>query len=202
MELQVIQSKIYEIRGQRAMLDFDLSSLYQVETRALKQSVKRNIQRFPPDFMFELTRDEWHELITNCDNLPESMKFSPATPFAFTEQGVAMLSGVLRSKLAIEININIMRAFVSIRQYVLANYEKNAEIAELRERITALEHKENKAFAMISQVGEETLEAINDLSEDTRKELDDIYIALSELADKEKAKSKPRKPIGFKSYDK
>ena len=202
MELQVIQSKIYEIRGQRVMLDFDLSSLYQVETRVLKQSVKRNIERFPPDFMFELTRDEWHELITNCDNLPESMKFSPATPFAFTEQGVAMLSGVLRSKLAIEININIMRAFVSIRQYVLANYEKNAEIAELRERITALEHKENKAFAMISQVGEETLEAINDLSEDTRKELDDIYIALSELADKEKAKSKPRKPIGFKSYDK
>jgi|GEM_PF-2196688 len=80
------------------MLDFDLSELYEVENRALKQSVKRNIDRFPNDFMFQLTKNEWQKVITNCDNLPEGVKFSPSTPFAFTEQGVAMLSSVLKSK--------------------------------------------------------------------------------------------------------
>lgn len=102
MELQAIQNKIYEIRGQNVMLDFDLAEMYEVENRALKQAVKRNIYRFPKDFMFQLTKKEWQELITNCDNLPEGIKFSPATPFAFTEQGVAMLSSVLRSRKAVE----------------------------------------------------------------------------------------------------
>ena len=95
-----IQSKIYEVRGQKIMLDFDLATMYEVENRALKQAVKRNGDRFPDDFMFQLSKSEWQELITNCDNLPETAKFSPATPFAFTEQGVAMLSSVLKSKKA------------------------------------------------------------------------------------------------------
>lgn len=130
MELQIIQNKIYNIRGQRVMLDFDLAGLYKVETRALKQAVKRNIARFPSDFMFELTRDEWQEVITICDNLPQTMKFSPATPFAFTEQGVAMLSSVLKSLKAIEVNISIIRAFVTLRQYALGYAELNRKLEE------------------------------------------------------------------------
>ena len=130
MELQLIQNKIFEIRGQRVMLDYNLAELYEVETRALKQAVKRNIKRFPPDFMFELTKSEWQELITICDNLPHNLKFSPALPFAFTEQGVAMLSSVLRSPKAIEVNISIMRAFVVLRQYALGYAELNRKLEE------------------------------------------------------------------------
>ena len=98
MQLQTIHQRIYEVRQQKVMLDFDLAELYEVENRALKQAVKRNIDRFPNDFMVPLTKKEWQELITNCDNLPEGVKFSPATPFAFTEQGVSMLSSVLKQK--------------------------------------------------------------------------------------------------------
>ena len=130
MELQIIQNKIYEIRGMRVMLDFDLANLYDVETRVLKQAVKRNINRFPEDFMFELTKNEWQEVITICDNLPETIKYSPATAFAFSEQGVAMLSSVLRSKKAIEVNISIMRAFVALRQYALGYAELNHKLEE------------------------------------------------------------------------
>lgn len=203
MEIAVIQNKIYEIRGEKVMLDFDLAKLYQVETRALKQSVKRNMERFPVDFMFQLSKSEWTELITKCDKLPDNIKFSPATPFAFTEQGVAMLSGVLRSPLAIQVNIAIMRAFVSVRQYVLGSEVNTDEIKELRNRILELEQQGPKAFKMIERLGEETMEAINDLSEDYRKELDDIYLALSQLAAKQKddKKKPPRKPIGFKTYE-
>lgn len=204
MELQIIQNKIYEIRGQKVMLDFDLAALYGVETGQLKRSVRRNIERFEgEDFMFEVTREE----LSRCqigilnEGRGGNIKY---LPFAFTELGVAMLSSVLHSTTAIDINRNIMRAFVSIRQYVLASDTKNQEIDELRQRIQELESQGSKAFAMINQIGEETLEAINDFSEDTRKELDSIYLALSELADKEKTeslKSKHRRPIGFIHYD-
>ena len=204
MELQIIQNKIYEIRGQKVMLDFDLAALYGVETGQLKRFVRRNIERFEgEDFMFEVTREE----LSRCqigilnEGRGGNIKY---LPFAFTELGVAMLSSVLHSTTAIDINRNIMRAFVSIRQYVLASDTKNQEIDELRQRIQELESQGSKAFVMINQIGEETLEAINDLSEDTRKELDSIYLALSELADKEKTeslKSKHRRPIGFIHYD-
>ncbi len=204
MELQIIQNKIYEIRGQKVMLDFDLAALYGVETGQLKRSVRRNIERFEgEDFMFEVTREE----LSRCqigilnEGRGGNIKY---LPFAFTELGVAMLSSVLHSTTAIDINRNIMRAFVSIRQYVLACDTKNQELDELRQRIQELESQGSKAFVMINQIGEETLEAINDLSEDTRKELDSIYLALSELADKEKTeslKSKHRRPIGFIHYD-
>lgn len=204
MELQIIQNKIYEIRGQKVMLDFDLAALYGVETGQLKRSVRRNIERFEgEDFMFEVTREE----LSRCqigilnEGRGGNIKY---LPFAFTELGVAMLSSVLHSTTAIDINRNIMRAFVSIRQYVLASDTKNQEIDELRQRIQELDSQGSKAFVMINQIGEETLEAINDLSEDTRKELDSIYLALSELADKEKTeslKSKHRRPIGFIHYD-
>lgn len=128
MELPRIQNKIYQIRGLNIMLDFDLAELYGVKTKVLKQAVKRNIKRFPSDFMIELTKNEWGELVTSCDQLPETIKHSYILPYAFTEQGVAMLSTVLRSETAIETNISIMRAFVALRQYVLGYTELNQKL--------------------------------------------------------------------------
>ncbi len=116
------------------MLDFDLAELYEVENRALKQAVRRNADRFPDDFMFQLTKAEWQELITICDNLPEGVKFSPASPFAFKEQGVAMLSGVLRGSKAVHVNIAIMRAFVLLRQFALSHAELTQQLNELEQR--------------------------------------------------------------------
>ena len=118
MELQIIQNKIIEIRGHRIILDLHLAELYNVETRALKQAVKRNLERFPSDFMFELSPEEVNNMVSQ-NVIPSKQNFGGALPFAFTEQGVAMLSSVLRSPKAIEVNIAIMRAFVSLRQLSL-----------------------------------------------------------------------------------
>lgn len=128
MELQIIQDKIFEIRGQRVMLDFHLAEMYEVKTKVLKQAVKRNIQRFPLDFMFELADDEFQQLVTICDRFPETLKHSSVNPMVFTEQGVAMLSSILRSQTAIQVNISIMRAFVAIRQYALGYAELNRKL--------------------------------------------------------------------------
>jgi len=146
MEQQLIQvqNKIYEIRGIKVMLDFDLAEIYKVENRALKQAVKRNIDRFPADFMFQLSKSEWTEVITNCDNLPENLKYSPATPLAFTQEGVAMLSGILRSPIAVKANIAIMRAFVILRQYALG-------YAELNQRLENFMCETNMQFGEIYQ---------------------------------------------------
>ena len=114
MDIQIIQNKIYEIRGQRVMLDFDLANMYQIPTKALKQAVKRNIERFPEDFMFQLTEKEWRELVTNCDRLPSTIKHSSVLPSAFTQEGVASLSGVLKSPIAVNVYLSIMRAFVAM----------------------------------------------------------------------------------------
>ena len=186
MELQVIQSKIYEIRGSKVMLDFDLAKLYSTETSLLKRAVRRNMERFPEDFMFQLTKEEANNLYSSGvfqTGIPQ-YNFSAYAPFAFTEQGVAMLSSVLTSSIAVKVNINIMRAFVSVRQFVLTNESNTKEIEYLKHRIEELEHQGVKAFAMIERLGEETLETINDLSEDNRKEFDNVYLALSQLADK------------------
>lgn len=117
-----IERRILLVRGQKVMLDADLAVLYGVETKALNQAVKRNPDRFPPDFMFRLTSKEKEEVVTNCDHLGQ-LRFSAALPFAFTEQGVAMLSSVLRSKQAVEVNIAIMRAFVKLREMLASNHE-------------------------------------------------------------------------------
>ena len=138
MELQRIQSKIYEIRGQKVMLDFDLAVLYEVETKVLKQVVRRNINRFPIDFMFELTRDEFDGLRSQF--VTSKRGGTRYMPFAFTEQGVAMLASVLRSEKAIEINIQIVRAFVFIRRYALSHQD-------LTEKLKALESQYDKKFA-------------------------------------------------------
>lgn len=137
MDLQIIQNKIFEIRGCRVMLDFHLAELYQVETRTLKQAVKRNQSRFPSDFAFQLTRDEWQGLITNCDKFPENIRHTPTPPLVFLEQGVAMLSSVLRSQTAIDVNISIMRAFVLMRQMSFGYQELLRRIEELEESTDA-----------------------------------------------------------------
>ena len=117
-QLQVIQSKIYEIRGQKVMLDRDLAEMYQVTTSNLNKAVKRNIKRFPPDFMFQLTTEEFMQLRQNLifQNGTSNWGGTRKLPYAFTEQGLAMLSGLLNSDIAIQVNINIMRAFVAVRQ--------------------------------------------------------------------------------------
>ena len=129
MELSIIQSKIYEIRGFKVMLDFDLAGLYGTETKRLKEQVRRNIERFPDDFMFELTKGEYISLRSQFATLEIGRgKYSKYLPFAFTEQGIAMLSSVLNSKTAIAANINIMRAFVILRQYALGYAEMNQKL--------------------------------------------------------------------------
>ena len=131
MDIQIIQNKIYEIRGQRVMLDRDLAELYQVTTGALNQAVKRNVARFPSDFMFQLTDAEtenWKSQIVITNSIKMGLRHNP---YAFTEQGVAMLSSVLRSKVAIEVNISIMRAFVLMRQMVMGYEELLKRIEEL-----------------------------------------------------------------------
>lgn len=190
MELQVIQNKIYEVRGQKVMLDFDLAELYGSETKRLKEAVRRNLKRFPSDFMFELTKEEFESLRSQIasSNKRGGTRYMP---FAFTEQGVAMLSSVLNSESAIEINISIMRAFVTVRQYLSSLNSTTKEIEELKQRMKMLE-----------EGNEDTIAAVNDLSEDTRKELDDIYLALSQLAEKQKHVNKQteRRPIGVAHY--
>jgi len=142
MELDVIMNKIFEIRGQRVMLDFHLAELYEVETKVLKQAVRRNIDRFPKDFMFEINKEELSILRSQIVTSPlESTRYGT---MAFTEQGVAMLSSVLRSDAAIKVNIEIMRAFVSIRRMAL-NY------SDLVSRIDPLEEKFDEQFTEVFQ---------------------------------------------------
>ena len=190
--LTTIQSKIYEIRGQRVMLDFDLAALYQVETRVLKQAVRRNIERFPSDFMFELTADEFNSL---KDSLRSQFVISNKggiryMPFAFTEQGVAMLSSVLKSAAAIQTNIAIMRAFVAMRNYIMTTSTITAELSEIRAKL-----------ALLERADEDNAEAVNDLSEDMRKELDNTYEAIAALSVKMPQARKQPQPIGFKKSE-
>ena len=193
MELQPIQSKIYEIRGQRVMLDFDLAELYQVETRTLKQAVRRNIERFPSDFMFEITESEYNYLknsMTSQIVISNERGGRRYMPFAFTEQGVAMLSSVLRSETAIQVNIAIMRAFVAMRNYITTTTQITAELSEIRAKL-----------ALLERADEDNAEAVNDLSEDMRKELDNIYQAIAALSIKVPQARKAGQPIGFKRTD-
>ena len=166
MELTLIQTRIHEVRGQKVMLDFDLAELYEVETRTLNQSVKRNIKRFPIDFMFKLTKEEWQTMSSQIVTTSEQTKRNITnTPYAFTEQGLAMLSGILNSDVAINVNINIMRAFVMMRQYAL-NYQ------DLAVKISALEQNYNKQFA-------DVYEALDYLSNE--KEIDENRPAIGSL---------------------
>lgn len=168
MELQAIQRKIYEIRGHNVMMDFDLAAMYEVETRTLKQAVRRNSGRFPSDFMFELTQKEWEDLRSQIVTSSSKWGGTRYKPFAFTEEGVAMLSGVLKSEKAINMNIAIMRAFVFVRKYALSH-------KDLTEKLEQLEEKYDQQF-------EDVYEALNYLME----------------KDKMEKEQKERKRIGYK----
>ena len=186
-EIEAIQNKIYEIRGQRVMLDRDLAELYQVTTGNLNKAVKRNIRRFPPDFMFQLTKEEFDFLKQTLifQNGISSWGGTRKLPYAFTEQGLAMLSGVLNSDIAIDVNISIMRAFVAIRRMAAALPKPDVatDVAQLR-----------KDFEELKLDIEDVLHDQNDINESTRMQLDAISTALAELQSKE---PKPRKKIGF-----
>ena len=185
--LQLIQSKIYEIRGQKVMLDFDLAEMYGVETKRLKEAVRRNIDRFEgDDFMFELTKKEITELsrtqfATLNKGRGSNIKY---LPFAFTELGVAMLSSVLNSKLAIEINRGIMRAFVAVRQMLSNPIESRVERIETQVK-------------ELKQYMEEVLVDQNDINDDTMIQLELINQTLAELQTKDRG-FKERKRIGYK----
>jgi hypothetical protein len=169
MLIKNIQSKIYEIRNQKVMLDFDLAQLYEVETRVLNQAVKRNIDRFPDDFMFQLTKQEFDFLMSQIViSKTETRGGTQKMPYAFTEQGVSMLSSVLKSKKAVQVNISIMRVFVAVKQMILSN-------SELSKKLEELETKYNKQFS-------DVYEALNYLMDIKKVE----------------EKTKKRKLIGYK----
>lgn len=183
-ELQLIQSKIYELRGQKVMLDFDLAEMYGTETKRLKKAVKRNSRRFPPDFMFELTKEEFERLRTQfaTSNKRGGTRYMP---FAFLEPGVAMLSSVLNSDATIEVNIKIMRAFIAVRQLIA-----NPPI----DRAGLLENQMNELKGYI----EEVFADYNDINDDTRIQLELINRTLAELQAKKAGDESPRNPIEFK----
>jgi phage regulator Rha-like protein len=183
--IQSIQNRIYELRGERVMLDKDLAFLYEIETRILNQAVKRNIKRFPEDFMFQLTKEEYEQIqlqVSTSENNPSS-KSQIVTlntkrgqnlkylPYAFTEQGVAMLSGIINSDKAISMNIAIMRAFVAIKKVLLQQNDMKEQLQEIKERL-----------------GEHDVQ------------LNQIYDALENLLDEKAAQRKweDRQRIGFK----
>ena len=194
MDIQIIQNKIYEIRGRRVMLDFDLANLYQVETKRLKESVRRNIERFEgEDFMFELSEEEYNVLKDRLRSQIASLeidgkgKYPKYSPFAFTGECVAMLSGVLRSSVAVQVNRAIMRAFVAMNNYLIQVSQYSAELAELRSRLLLVEREVR-----------ENLEAMNDLSEDVRRDFDTVFEAIGALSVKLPEARKPAQKIGFK----
>ena len=170
-ELAPIQNRIYTIRGKRVMLDTDLAYLYEVEAKRLNEAVKRNIKRFPDDFMFQLTKDEFSEVVAFCDHL-QKQKYRPTLPYAFTEQGVAMLATVINSQKAIDVNIQIMRVFIQLRNYIFSNENLNEQIAELRKLLLLYIEKNDKR-------------------------VNDVIIALNNLLEK----PKETKKIGFYTED-
>jgi len=169
-KLEKLQKLIYEIRGHKVMLDSDLSALYQVETKYLNRTVKRNLKRFPPDFMFQLTDKEWENLRCQFGTSSTSTSWggSRYPPYVFTEQGIAMLSGLLNSDIAINVNIQIMRAFVQLRHYVIDKSGTNEQITDLRKLLMLYIEKNDKR-------------------------VNDIIIALNNLI----GQPKPSKRIGF-----
>ena len=187
-DIEVIKHRIYEVRGLRVMLDRDLAELYNVETRALNQAVKRNIDRFPEDFMFVMTDDEmnaWKSQIVMSNSIRMGMR---RPPVVFTELGIAMLSSVLRSETAIQVNINIMRAFVAIRHAIGAWQGVNLKVEQLS-------HKVDNLNARVDEI----LHEQNENNMEMAVQISALNDALDQLREKP---SKPRKRIGFKQGNK
>ena len=182
-----IRKMIIEIRGVRVILDRDIAKLYGVTTGNLNKAVKRNMDRFPERYMFQLSHDEF----LLFQNGISSWGGTRTLPYAFTEQGVAMLSSVLHSPTAIQVSISIIDAFVALRAFVADNQLLRNEVKNIELQLKLLQSEQNQ-----------NLEAINDLSEDVRKEIADIYQAIAELSIKlNENKSTPRPKIGFKIND-
>ncbi len=186
-DIAIIENKIYEIRGQKVMLDFDLAEMYGVETKRLKEQVRRNIERFPAEFMFELTKEEVQfsrsQIATLKTGQGHNIKY---LPFAFTEYGIVMLSSVLKSKTAVEVNINIIRAFVRMRQYLLSSVPQK-ELEELKQRIEYLE------------------EDITSDRESYEKQFDDLFNAFAKISAIIQSKQTPLDRVkieGFKTNNK
>ena len=183
-DIEVIKHRIYEVRGLRVMLDRDLAELYNVETRALNQAVRRNIDRFPEDFMFVMTDDEmnaWKSQIVMSNSISMGMR---RPPVVFTELGIAMLSSVLRSETAIQVNINIMRAFVAIRHAIGAWQGVNLKVEQLS-------HKVDNLNARVDEI----LHEQNENNMEMAVQISALNDALDQLREKP---AKPRKKIGFK----
>lgn len=182
MELNLIHNKIHELRGLKVMLDFDLAELYCVETKQLNLSVKRNLKRFTHDFMFQLSVEEWDTLRLQFETSKRGGR--RYLPYAFTEQGVAMLSGLLNSDIAIEMNIAIMRAFIALRQYVIN--PPTDRIVELKEDLKRLKDYIEEVFS-----------DYNDINEDTRIQIELINQSLAELQVGKRSLNSQRPRIGF-----
>ena len=215
-EVEVIKHRIYEVRGLRVMLDRDLAELYGVETRALNQAVKRNIDRFPDDFLFRLNKNEWtflksqivisntdattadnKDVATNGESLKSQFVISNrggdrALPYAFTELGIAMLSSVLRSETAIQVNINIMRAFVAIRHAVSAWQGVNLKVEQLSHKVDQLNNYVEEILHDQNDINQQQDETNNEIA----IQIEAINDALDQLREKP---STPRKRIGYKT---
>jgi len=174
---QKILNRIYVIRGEKIMLDRDLAEMYGVETRVLNQSIKRNLSRFPKDFMFQLSEKEFKNLISQ--NVTSSWGGTRKLPYAFTEQGVAMLSSVLNSETAIEVNIRIIRVFTKMRAFALTHKEILMQLAKLEKEVSSN----------------------NRNTEKNSRDIENIFMVLKELIEKQQKPLPPRNKIGFKNYD-
>lgn len=182
-----IKQLIVSLRGENVILDKDIATLYGVSTGALNQAVKRNLVRFPSDFMFQLTEEEWATLKSQIVIAKKGRGGSRTLPFAFTEYGVLMLASVLLSDIAAQASINIARIFAEMRRYLVHTTKLSSDISELRTRIKLLEYQD-----------EENLEAVNDLSEDMPQELNNLYNAIAALSAQIQSPSQsPRRKIGF-----
>lgn len=155
--LELIKQKIFELRGLRIMLDFDLAELYRVETRVLNQAVKRNIERFPDDFMFRITTTEWNDISSQIVMTSRTKRPKSALPLAFTEHGALMLASVLRSSIAVDMSIKITRAFVAIR-HALPLIATLRDVEDLKQRVKALEESQQdlkQVYEVLTQIGEQ-----------------------------------------------
>lgn len=178
MELQLIQSKICEVRGFKVILDRDLATMYETTTSNLNKSVKRNINRFPEDFMFQLTKEEFSSIFQNGTSSWGGIR---KLPYAFTEHGISMMAGMLNSSKAIEVNIQIVRAFVAMRQYLIEHKDTLKELDVLKNQIRFIQ---------------DDIEGLNKDHESYEQQFDDIYLVLTELAAKNKER-RNRPPIGY-----
>lgn len=203
-EIAVIQRKIYEIRGQKVILDRDLAALYQVETKVLNQAVKRNIDRFPEDFMFQLTLKEWREIAVSEGIIDLKSQIVTSNwggvrkmPYAFTEHGVVMMASLLRSEIAVKMSVQITRAFVAMRQALVSLTATEAKVELLNEKIERL----NLYIEEVMHDQNDVNEMQRAINEETAAQLEAISQTLAEL--QAKPKPKPMNPVGFNSpiYD-